>query len=82
MSSITIWSSENPARGVGLTELAREAETGDAICTRYVSEFIQEPGMHPNGGEDAVTFLNPDSDDEEEGDEDDLMTDDDSADDA
>lgn len=75
-SSITIWSDQDPRSGIELSELAREAETGDAICTKYTSEYIQEPGLDPDGGSDAVEFFKqPFDDEDEEGDEDDLVTD-------
>ena len=73
-SSITIWSAENPGRGVELSVLAREAETGDAICTRYNSTYVQEPGLDPDGGQDVLEFFNSPFE-EEDADEDDLVTD-------
>jgi hypothetical protein len=41
-TTIVIWSRENGAK-LELSALAREAETGNAYCSRFRSELVQEP---------------------------------------
>jgi hypothetical protein len=45
-TTIVIWS-EYPGEGVELEQLAREATSGAAYCSRYGSEQVTEPARDP-----------------------------------
>lgn len=46
-STIVIWSEFNPVT-MELSDLAREAETGEAYCSRMEAQVIREPTSDPD----------------------------------
>jgi hypothetical protein len=53
-TTIVIWS-QYPGDDVELSDLAREAEQGDAYCSRQESERIEDPRSDP--GWDGTEFF-------------------------
>lgn len=47
-TTIVIWSEHNPENAVELSELARDAETGDSYCSRFRCSKIEDPAADPD----------------------------------
>lgn len=46
-TTIVIWSDYDPS-GIGLDDLAREAISGDAYCSKQAKELIRDPQKDPD----------------------------------
>jgi hypothetical protein len=46
-TTVVIWTRDNPVRRMELSTLAREAETGQAYCSRYRAEWVADPTGDP-----------------------------------
>jgi hypothetical protein len=44
---VVIWTRDDPVHQMELSALAREAETGDAYCSRYRAEWVADPTGDP-----------------------------------
>lgn len=63
-TTIVIWSEYNPTRKVELSELAHDAEYGDAYCSLFESVRVQNPESDPNW--DGTEFFDCDEPTDEE----------------
>ena len=59
-TTIIIWSDFNP-EDYDIEDLSREALSGDAYCSSYEAEFIDDPESDVDW--DGTKFFNTDSDD-------------------
>lgn len=64
-TTIVIWSRDNAVRQMELSELAREAEVGNAYCSRYRSEPVKMPADDPDW-DGTEFFADPDGSAEED----------------
>lgn len=55
-STIIIWSPFDASK-VELSDLAREAESGSAICTHFVPVEVHDPAADPTFPEEAAEFF-------------------------
>ena len=55
---IVIWSDFDAAERE-LTDIAREAEEGNAYCSRYRTELVEDPATDQDWDTGALTILRP-----------------------
>jgi hypothetical protein len=46
-TTVVIWSRDDPTHRMELSTLAREAEIGQAYCSRYRAEWVADPTGDP-----------------------------------
>ena len=66
-TTIVIWSEYDPTGAVELEDLAREAQRGDAYCSKQESVFVEEAESDPDWDGTEFFFTVPDELDEEDG---------------
>lgn len=63
-TTIVIWSEEDPSGRMELSQLAREAESGDCYCSRMHSERIPDPTTDPDWDDNEFFFWDEDTDED------------------
>lgn len=62
-TTIVIWSDYNPIDKMELEDLAREATSGDAYCSKMTAERVEDPEGNPDW--DRTEFFQEDEDEDE-----------------
>lgn len=63
-TTIVIWSTDNPTNKMELSELARDAESGNSYCSSMSSQKVEKPENDPDW--DGTDFFDDGSEDEDE----------------